>query len=187
MTKFKVGDAVVLTNPGTRYTSTDCDTSQARVSFMNVLQQYTNNKIRPDSGWVHDEFPDASDLLTADWKTHGIVVAIDPERRLNNQAYAVVFTNLLTGVDVCCIFGEHGLKAYKAIHTSTNKNKKNITKQEILQMLESAYRLGRKEHNKWNEPDKRALFIFDTRMSELFDTPMTYNNNQSYETSELPF
>jgi hypothetical protein len=185
MTKFKVGDAVVLTNPGTRYTGTDCDTSQVRVSFMNVLLQYTNNKTHPGSTTVHDKFIDAANLLSGNWSNHGIVVAVDPVLRLGTRAYAVEFTNFASSVKACCVFGENGLEAY--IHTSVNKNSKSITKQDILLMMEKAYKKGQLEHRESYHANLRVLEIFDEFANRSFGAPMTFTDDTAYKEYDVPF
>jgi hypothetical protein len=185
MTKFNVGDAVVLTNPGTHYTSTYNDSLINREAFAKVLLQYPNNETR-SSNIVNDTFLGASNLQSPNWNGHGIVVAIDPLVRLGTQAYAVVFTSN-SGQQACCVFGEHGLKIYTPSNTTINKNTKSITKQDILLLMEASYAAGQSENSMCYQVDLRVLEIFDKFTHQLFGTPKTFDNTNAYKKINSPF
>ena len=47
-------------------------------------------------------------------------------------------------------------------------NRYGVTRSDIIGMLDEAYRLGKKEHNKWLNTTRRSEWVYDVFMDDTF-------------------
>jgi hypothetical protein len=66
---------------------------------------------------------------------------------------------------------------------------KDITKKDILQILQEAYKLGIAEHTKYYDEARRAEYVYDRMMERLFGQKIeSWKINSDYYINDtLPF